>query len=108
MDTQRDDVRTSTVAMVGLLGIIAVVAMVLLLDLIAVVMVEREVRLHESEPAKTERDRAQARQEARLAEYRWVSRDAKVAVVAVPIDRAAELVLRDLAAPKEEGHGKTP
>jgi len=104
MDTQRDDVRTSTVAMVGLLGIIAVVAMVLLLDLIAVVMVEREVRLHESEPAATERDRARARQEARLAEYRWVDR--QVGRAAVPIDRAMDLVLHDLAAGKEEDRGR--
>jgi hypothetical protein len=108
METQRDDVRTSTVAMVGLLGTIALVAVVLLVDLIAAVMVEREVRLHESEPAVTLRDRAQARQEARLAEYRWVNRDAKPAVAAVPIDRAAELVLRDLTARKEEDHGRTP
>ena len=106
METQRDDVRTSTVAMVGLLGIIALVAIVLLLDLIAAVMVEQEVRLHESEPAETQVAKARTRQEERLAEYRWVSREAKA--VAVPIDRAAELVLRDLAAPKEEDRGKTP
>jgi hypothetical protein len=92
--------------MVGLLGAIALVAIVLLLDLVSAMMVEREVRLHESEPVVTERDLARARQEARLAEYRWVNRQA--GVVGVPINRAADLVLRDLAAPKEEGHGKTP
>jgi hypothetical protein len=102
---QPDDVKTAAVARVVLLGTILVMAIILLLDVVTAVVVRQQLRQDEAEPAVTRLDKARTRQQARLAEYRWV--DEKAGRVAVPVDRAMELVIDDLAAGKEQDRAKT-
>lgn len=93
--TTRNDVNTPVIAVVGFLSALLFFAIIILLQ-----VVFYRVEAHE----RFEKDFSQPPQElsslvhnqrARLAEYRWV--DEKKGVVAIPIDRAMELVVADLS-----------
>jgi hypothetical protein len=58
--------------------------------------VSRESEVKIVQPMPEERARIETEQRERLSGYRWVDREA--GVVSVPIDRAMELVVQDLAA----------
>lgn len=95
----RDTISSSSI----LAGLVALASAAALVALLAPVVFERAVDALRAErgwvstPQAT-RD-ARAAQSARLAEYAWVDRAG--GVVAVPIERAMQLVVDEAAAPKE-------
>lgn len=99
MDTH-DDVKTSTIALVGFLGAILTFAIIVLLTVIYYRTEARigEARLRQEEQLQqppTELRKLLADQRARLVEYRWVDREQQIVVI--PIQRAMDLVVRELS-----------
>ncbi len=95
-----EDVKTSAVALVGFLAAVVLLVIVILLQVVYYWAAARQVQRKEIDaPQLAQRD-VVAAQQAKLAEYRWV--DQKKGIVAVPIDRAMDLVVRDLAAAEEK------
>ncbi|MHC4399426.1 MAG: hypothetical protein ACYTG0_07090 [Planctomycetota bacterium] len=91
----RDDVRTSTVAIIGLLGAILTFAVILLLMVVYYhAEVDQDYRKNVSQP-DFEVENVLADQQAKLVEYRWVDQEKKI--VAIPIDRAMGIVVRELS-----------
>jgi hypothetical protein len=100
-----DDVNTPVIALVGFISAILFFAIIVLLE---VVFYWAETQQHEKDLGQPPQELATLmhNQQARLAEYRWV--DENKGVVAIPIDRAMELVVADLSAatkpaPAKEG-----
>jgi len=90
---QYDDVRTSTVALVGFLGAIILVGIVFLLQVVYYRAAAAQYREKELDQPVVELVRVTADQQAALTQYRWV--DQAKGVVAIPIERAMELVVRE-------------
>jgi len=98
-----EDVKTSAVALVGFLGAVVLFALIILLQVVYYWAAERQVQRKEIDAPESELREAVAAQQAKLVGYRWV--DQKQGIVAIPIQRAMDLVVRDLAAGEEE-HAK--
>ncbi len=98
-----EDVKTSAVALVGFLAALVLLAIIILLQVVYYWTAAWQVQRKEIEAPQFGLRGVVAAQQAKLAESRWV--DQKKGIVAVPIDRAMDLVVRDLAA-QEEGHAK--
>lgn len=92
---QYDDVRTSTVALVGFVGSIVVVAIIVLLQVIYYRMAADQFRQKDLDQTLTELAEVLNVQQAKLTQYRWV--DQAKGIVAIPIDRAMSLVVREAA-----------
>lgn len=90
-----EDVRTSTLALVGLLGAILTFAVVVLVMVVYYRVSARERYEKQISQAPAELSNLVANQQARLAEYRWV--DQQKGVVTIPIDRAMQLVVSELS-----------
>ncbi len=103
----RDDPRVGATLFVGAIGIVILAALGIGLDALHRAASAREVRrkLLVSEPLEP---RALAEQETRrLGEYRWVDRER--GIVAIPIERAMELVAAEAApAAGAGGPGASP
>lgn len=88
-----------------LAGLVALAATAVIVGLLAPVVFERAVGALRAERGWTSTPQAtrdaRAAQSARLAEYAWVDR--AQGVVAVPIERAMQIVVDEAAAPKEGG-----
>ena len=102
--TANNDVNTPVIAAIGLLSVIVLVAFTLLMEVLyyssaANLNVERNIE----QPA-VELVNLQTEQEGRLASYAWVNEKKKIA--AIPIDRAMDLVLADLARGKQPAKTK--
>src|SRR4051812_17895202 len=97
---QSDDVDAQTVAVIGICGAIITFVLIVLVQ----VLYYRMERLDEEkkfvEPGSTEVQTLVAEQKASLNGYRWV--DKGKGVVAIPIERAKELVVEGLRA--QPGH----
>jgi hypothetical protein len=92
---QDDDVKTFTVALVGFVGAIVLVAIVFLLQVVYYRMAADQFKQKDLERPLTELQGALSAQQAKLTQYRWV--DQAKGVVAIPIDRAMDLVVREMA-----------
>jgi hypothetical protein len=92
---ERDDPRTGTTLFAGAISVILLVVIVLCIETLYRVTVEREEQRKLIEREPVERLRIEAEQHARLAEYRWVDRER--GIVAIPIERAIDLVLAESA-----------
>jgi hypothetical protein len=93
--TKYDDVNTPVIAAIGLLAVLGLVAFVLLLQ---VFYYRVEARIEQSNvigQPPVELVTLETQQQGRLASYAWD--DAKKKFVAIPIDRAMDLVLADLS-----------
>jgi len=99
-----DDVNTPVIALVGFISALLFFAIIILLE-VAFYWAEAQQRYEKdvSQPP-LELTTLTHNQQARLAEYRWV--DEKKGVVAIPIDRAMELVVADLSAGAKRARGK--
>jgi hypothetical protein len=86
-----DDVNTPMVAMIGFLGCILIFAIVVFLTVIYHSALDREKYAKDTSQPYTELDNLLASQRIKLVEYRWI--DEKNHVVAIPIDRAMQLVV---------------
>jgi hypothetical protein len=97
----RDDVNTPVIAVVGFISALLLFAIIIFLQ-VMFYHVQAEQRYEKDlDQPPLELSNLVHNQEARLAEYRWV--DQKKGVVAIPIDRAMELVVADLSKGKKEG-----
>ena len=90
----RDDLNTPAIALVGFISALLFFASIILLQVMFFRTEARQRAENDAVPPQ-ELTALVHNQQARLAEYRWV--DEKKGVVAVPIDRAMELVVGDLS-----------
>jgi hypothetical protein len=99
-----DDVNTPVIALVGFISALVFFAIIILLEVVFY-WTESQQRYEQavSQPP-LELATLVHNQQARLAEYRWI--DEKKGVVAIPIDRAMEMVVADLAAPAKPAAAK--
>lgn len=88
---QYDDINTPMVALVGFLGSILVFAIVVFLSVLYVSAQEQQEYAKNVAQPYTELENLRSAQRIKLVEYRWV--DQAKHVVAIPIDRAMQLVV---------------
>lgn len=93
MKRSKDDVRAAPMVIVGIVGAILLFAVIVGLSalFLSVQQSEEEKKAQSQGPGELRRLRAEQIQS--LSEYRWV--DAENGIVAVPIDRAMDLVVRE-------------
>ncbi len=111
MTTQHDDLSTSRIALVGLIGAIATFAIIVLLQVMYYQYTDQQSLRDQDEPS-AELAAVVSRQQALLARYAWVNEQQKIA--AIPIERAMELTIADFRAaanpakvkPQEGKHGR--
>lgn len=93
--TMRNDVNTPAILMVGLLSALLFFAAIVLLEVMFYHIATRQRYEKDIDQPFAELTALVQRQQARLAEYRWV--DEKKQIAAIPIDRAMELVVAELS-----------
>ena len=98
--TKYDDVNTPVIAAMGLLAVLGLVAFVLLLQVFYYHVEARVEQSNVIDQPPVELLNLETRQQGRLASYAWD--DAKRKFVAIPIDRAMDMVLADLSKGKRE------
>jgi hypothetical protein len=86
------DPKASSTVVIGVVGALVLVVIVIALQALYYRAEQAEVVRKVYQAAPEEWSRLRAEQEARLHAYRWV--DKQKGVVAVPIDRAIELLVR--------------
>ena len=102
-----NDVNTPAIALVGFISALLLFAIIILLEVMFYRIEARDRYEKDFSQPPAELTALVQQQQARLAEYRWV--DEKKGVVAIPIDRAMELVVAELKQGREErgkGRGK--
>jgi hypothetical protein len=97
----RNDVNTPAIVMVGLVSAILFFAAVVLLEVMFYQIAARQRFDKDISQPFAELTALVQRQQARLAEYRWV--DEKKRIAAIPIDRAMELVVAEVS---KKGEGR--
>jgi hypothetical protein len=104
----QEDVNTPTVAVVGVVGAVLVFAAIVGLQAWFYNWQEQETYRKVVEPANEELTRLVAEQQVQLNRYHAI--DSKTGVYGIPIDRAMDLVVRDLAAAAatQPGRGNEP
>jgi len=90
-----DDINTPVIALVGVVG--ALVVLVLIVGLMVWFYNLQEIETYKKDISQSPEEIGSliAKQQAQLHSYRWV--DAKKKTVSIPIDRAMELVVGELA-----------
>lgn len=96
-----DDVQTSTIALIGLLGTLGLLVIVLLLVVVYYQAQSRQQYQKDVAVPYLELEDLVADQQAQLVEYRWIDQENQV--VAVPIGRAMELVVAELSSEQRAG-----
>jgi hypothetical protein len=91
-----EDVKTSTIALAGLIGAIVVFALILLLMVLYYRVSNQQVQIKQTGEPPAEWTNLKTAQEGKLLSYRWV--DPKRKIVAIPIDLAMRLVTAEVAA----------
>jgi hypothetical protein len=91
-----EDVKTSTIALAGLIGAIVVFALILLLMVIYYRVDNQQTQIKQINERPEEWANLKTAQEGKLESYRWV--DQKREIVAIPIDLAKQLVTAEVAA----------
>jgi hypothetical protein len=95
-----NDLNTPMIALVGLLGALLTFAAIVALQVLYYSAANRQDERKVIQAPTTESDSLMAEQEVKLTRYGWVDRDKKQ--VAIPIERAMELVVRELSATESE------
>ena len=88
-----NDVNTPAIALVGFISALLLFAMIILLEVMFYRIEARDRYEKDFSQPPAELTSLVQQQQARLAEYRWI--DEKKGVVAIPIDRAMELVVAE-------------
>jgi hypothetical protein len=96
--TPADDVRTSSVAFAGGLGLIVVIALVIFLEVMYYQFENHLQQVNDTDQPNVELSSLVADQQAALASYGWVDQQKKI--VAIPIQRAMHIALAELRAGK--------
>jgi len=108
---QYDDVRTSSIAIVGVIGALAVFLLILLMMVLYQGVQQRQNTIKDIDRPFAQRDDLLAKQRAQLNNYRWLKevegKGEKKEVYVIPIDRAMELVVVELGS-RAGRQGETP
>jgi hypothetical protein len=99
-----DDVNTLAVAVVGIVGAIMVFVVIVGLQVWFYNLQEVETYKKVVSVQPQEYSSLVAEQEARLNSYRWIDRDK--GIVAIPIERAAELVVHELSSERTQSRAR--
>jgi hypothetical protein len=91
-----EDVKTTTVALAGVIGAIATFALILLLMVIYYRVNNQQTLIKQTDEPPAEWTSLKTTQEGKLESYRWV--DQKRQIVAIPIGLAEQLVVAEVAA----------
>jgi hypothetical protein len=91
-----DDVRTSSVALAGALGVIVVVALVIFLEVMYYQFEGRLEQSKDTDQPNVDVQNLAAEQQGLLASYGWVDQQKKI--VAIPIQRAMHIALAEIRA----------
>ncbi len=91
-----EDVKTSTIALAGMIGAIVLFALILLLMVIYYQVDNRQTQIKQINERPEEWASLKTAQEGKLESYRWV--DPKRQIVAIPIGLAKQLVTAEVAA----------
>ena len=89
----QSDPSTRMTLIVGFIGVVVTLAMVIWLIAMFNIQVAKEVERKAAMRPPVEIQRYRAEQESRLHGYEWV--DPEAGVVAIPIERAMEIVVRE-------------
>jgi hypothetical protein len=95
-----NDLNTPMIALVGLLGALLTFAVIVALQVLYYSAASRQEERKVIQAPTTDSDSLMAEQEVKLTRYGWIDREKKQ--VAIPIDRAMELVVRELSATESE------
>jgi len=99
------DVNASRIAILGFLGIIVILTIILLLEVVFYQVQAREHWIKDVNQPSVELSNLLHDQQVRLETYRWI--DQKKKIVAIPIDRAINLVV-DERSSWQPDQGGTP
>jgi hypothetical protein len=88
-----DDIKTSSIALVGFVGAIVLVAIIFALQVVYYHVAAAQFQEKDIQPPMAELQKATNAQQAELTAYRSV--DKTKGVVAIPIDRAMDLVVQE-------------
>jgi hypothetical protein len=98
---RHNDVNTPMIALVGFLGAVVTFALIVALQVLYYAAANKQDEAKIVNVPTTESDSLLAEQEIKLTRYGWIDR--QQGRVAIPIERAMELVVREqAAAPSEE------
>jgi hypothetical protein len=104
--TKYDDVNTPVIAAIGLLSVLSLVAFVLLLEVGYYQMSDQLSQQANVDQTELEVSNLMVAQEQQMAGYAWINE--KKGIVAIPINRAMDLVLADLAGGKRPAEKPAP
>jgi len=108
MASERDDLNVSKIAVAGIVGSLLVIAAILGAELLYNVHMERQIE-RKVLAAPSRSAEVLADQRAKLEELRPLDREK--GIIAIPIERAIELVVKESAAskePRKSGSQETP
>jgi hypothetical protein len=95
IERPQDELRARPIVIVGIVGAVLVFAFIIALNALFLRVEESEVAEKTAGEAPSDLRLAENEQQALLTEYRWI--DQEKGIVAVPIDRAIELMLEEAA-----------
>ena len=95
-----NDLNTLKIAVVGLLGALITLAIVLALQVLYYSAANQQFDRKVIQAPTTQSDTLLAEQAVKLTRYDWIDREKKK--VMIPIDRAMELVVKELSATQSE------
>ena len=95
-----NDLNTAKIAVVGFLGALITLAIVLALQVLYYSAANEQFERKVIRATTTQSDTLLAEQAVKLTRYDWIDREKKK--VAVPVDRAMELVVKELSATQSE------
>lgn len=97
---QHDDIKTPVVAVVGILSVLATVAVIVGLQALYLRFERAEYRRKVVDAGTPEASHQLAQQEAKLNRLGWINREQQT--LAIPIDRAMQLVVQELRSQQQE------
>jgi hypothetical protein len=100
------EVNTPLVALVGVVGALVVFVLIVAAEVLFYHLEDIETYQKVTSQSPEEISNLVAQQQVQLNSYRWV--DQKKGIVSIPIDRAMELVVRDLSKPTTTAAGGPP
>ena len=95
-----NDLNTAKIAVVGFLGALITLAIVLALQVLYYSAASEQFERKVIQAPTTQSDTLVAEQAVKLTRYDWIDREKKK--VMIPIDRAMELVVKELSATHSE------
>lgn len=96
-----EDPKSSTIAVIGVVGAVLIFVIIVWLQAVFYRVEEAEIRRKNYARVPEEMAKLRAEQQENLNRFGWV--DEKGGVVSIPIDRAMEAVVREMAGNEGEG-----